>query len=132
MRPTCLIASSGHHALLRSLKALVEPECEVVAMADNLLSLLDAVGTLSPDVAIIDLPPGETNTLRHLRQRYPDLQVVAVGDDDDAVVRKEALSQGAASYVAKEAAATDLLPAVRAALEARDRTSAGEEQRPET
>lgn len=45
MKKACVVLAHAQQTMLRSLKALLEPE-EVVAMADNALSLLDAVESL--------------------------------------------------------------------------------------
>ena len=49
MKPSCVLLADRHQAILRSLKALLEPDFEVVAMADNVLSLVDSVEALKPE-----------------------------------------------------------------------------------
>jgi two-component system response regulator NreC len=105
--------------VLRSLKKLLEPEFEVVAMADNALSLMDAVGALEPDLVVADLGIGsldEGKWLRHLKRRYPEVRLVALGEDDDKTVSGEVLRWGVQGYVLKSSSATDLIPAVRAVV----------------
>lgn len=122
-KPACVILASPHQMVLRSLKKLLEPEFEVVAMADNALSLMDAVGALAPDLVVVDLAIGslvEGKLLRHLKRRYPEVRLVALGDDDDETVSGEVLSWGVHGYVLKRSSATELIPALREA--AQDRT----------
>ncbi len=53
MKASCVLMTVGNQMMLRSLKTLLEPHIEVSAMTDNVLSLIDAVETLEPDLAII-------------------------------------------------------------------------------
>ena len=43
MKPTCILATDSHQSLLRSLKRVLEPEYEVTAMTDNVVSMIDAI-----------------------------------------------------------------------------------------
>ncbi len=120
MKKACVALAHAQQTMLRSLKALLEPEFEVVAMADNALSLADAVESLQPDLVVVDVSVrsrGEVNFARHLTDRFPSLRLIVLGDEDDEVVAREVLGWGAAGYVPRQAAATDLVPAARAALQ---------------
>ena len=99
---------------------LLEPEFEAVAMADNALSLTDAVESLQPELVVMDISfqsRGEINLARHLAGRFPDLRLIVLGDEEGETVTQEVLSWGAAGYVLRQTAVTSLVPAPRAALQ---------------
>jgi DNA-binding NarL/FixJ family response regulator len=117
MKQECVVLAHPRQAMLRSLKGLLEPEFEVAAMADNALSLVDAVASLEPDLAVVDVSirsRSDANLVRHLKDRYPALRLIVLGDEGDEIVVKEVLNWGASGYVLKQAADTDLILAARA------------------
>jgi two-component system response regulator NreC len=117
MQQACVVLAHPQQAMLRSLKGLLEPELEVAAMADNALSLVDAVESLHPDLAVVDVSfrsRSDANLVRHLKDRYPELRLIVLGDEGDEIVAKEVLGWGAVGYVLKQAAGTDLILAARA------------------
>ena len=119
---TCVILADRHPVLLRTLKNILEPECEVVGMVDNAISLIDALDAQKPDALVMEISmrnqSGES-LARHLLRRYPQVPVVVLGDEDDPALIDEALGFGAAGYVTKQQAATDLPRAVREAIQGR-------------
>ena len=52
MRQSCVVLAEGQQSLLRSIKNLLEPRIEVAAMTDNVISLIDSIRSLDPDIAI--------------------------------------------------------------------------------
>jgi len=66
--------------------------------------------------------PGESSlrAIPRMRETSPDTQIVVLTMHNDAAFAREALRAGAAGYVLKEAADTELISAVR--LAAQDRT----------
>ena len=118
MKVSCVLLGPNQ-SLLRSLKNVLEPVVEIVAMADNVLSFRDGLDALQPELAVIDLlsqAPDQGTFLRHLSNRYADLRIIVVGDEDDPVIAHDALGQGAMAYVLKRSAATDLTAAVAQVL----------------
>jgi DNA-binding NarL/FixJ family response regulator len=97
--------------MLLSLKRLLEPEFEVAAMADNVLSLLDALKEIAPDLLVLDTGSAEFGDLpRRLRARHPHLCILLVGDCDSC---PEAETPARTAYVSKHAAEQQLIPAAR-------------------
>jgi len=82
-------------------------------------SLIEAVATLAPDLAIVDLslPLAEgANVARRLLYGRPGLRIVVLSVHDEPTVASQLLERGVRGVVLKRAAATDLLPAVREVL----------------
>jgi DNA-binding NarL/FixJ family response regulator len=111
--------------MLRSLKRLLEPEFEVAAMADNVLSLVDALEQIEPDLLVLDTgsPDFAAPDLAHrLQTRHASLRVLLVGSDD------EDCSHGAPqmAFVSKHTADQTLLPVARTLLRAKERSGENE------
>jgi DNA-binding NarL/FixJ family response regulator len=111
------------HALFRSgLRTLLSmtPELEVVGEAADGHECLRVLGSLRPDVILLDLQMPRMNgveTLRRLAVGSVRPRVIALTtfDDDDMVF--EALREGALGYLLKDASVDDIVAAVRAAAE---------------
>lgn len=107
------------HAVLRAgLRLLIntQPDLEVIGDAGDLLATRDAVRSLRPDVLTLDLSMPGGNPLRvieQLRQELPDLRVLVLTMHDEPAQYRLAVAAGAAGYVVKAAADTELLAAIR-------------------
>ena len=120
--------------MLRSLKTLLEPHVEVSAMTDNVLSLIDAVEALEPDLAIVHMtiPDREhMNMMRHFKSRFPELKMIVVSDHTDSVEVCDVLNEGVQGYVFQHNAKTELVPAVEEVLRGGTYVSANEVQEKE-
>jgi two-component system, NarL family, response regulator NreC len=122
-RTTVVIADD--HAVVRSgLRMLLDAESdfEVVAEAGDVESAIRYVRGHKPSVLILDLNmPGEASlpAIPHLREEFPDTQVVVLTMQNDPAFAREAMRAGALGYVLKEAADAELVEAVRLAAEGR-------------
>jgi two-component system response regulator NreC len=107
------------HAIVRAgLRMMLEaePDMEIVAEADSGESALEQVGECQPDVVIMDVSlPGMDGpaATRALRERWPDLLVLALTIHEDERYFFQMLEAGAAGYLPKRAAPTDLVKAIR-------------------
>ncbi len=131
MKASCVLMAVGNQAMVRSLKSLLEPHIEVSAMTDNVLSLIDAVEALEPDLAIVHMTISDRdhmNMMRHLKSRFPELKMIVVGGHTDSVVVCDVLNQGVQGYVFQHNAKTELLPAVEEVLRGGTYVSASEGQ----
>ncbi len=116
MIPTCIVAAR-EHVLTRSLKRALDPEIEVVAMVDNVVSLDASMEALEPSVMIVDLymlGADADRSLRVLLDRASCPPLIGLSSDDEPVVAAEEL--GLAAIVTRSQAGHDLLPVVREVL----------------
>jgi two-component system response regulator NreC len=113
------------HAVLRSgLRLLIDSQSNmrVVGEAgdfDRMLALLKQTQT---DVVTMDLTmPGGLGlrAIEKIREISPSLRVVVLTMHDDPAYLRSALAMGAAGYVVKSAADTELISAIRAVHEGR-------------
>ena len=119
MRKSCIIMAEAQQSLLRSLKNLLEPHLEISATTDNVLSLLDSIESLTPDLVIVVVTYtslDKRNLVRHLNQRFPDLVIIILSDIDEPLAIKNALKQNIRGYVLLHEVKDVLVPAVEKVL----------------
>jgi DNA-binding NarL/FixJ family response regulator len=113
------------HALVRSgLRLLIDAQedMEVVGEAGAFAQMVDQLESLEPDLLTLDLAmPGGFGVagIEKLRSRFPQLRIVVLTMYDDPAIVRTALAMGAAGYVAKSAADTGLINAIRAVHDGR-------------
>jgi two-component system response regulator NreC len=93
-------------------------DIEVVAEAEDGLVAVQLANQLRPDVAVVDLTMPRLNgveAIRQIRRDLPDTEVVVLSVHDSEPYVVQALRAGAAGYVLKRNAATELAAAIRAA-----------------
>ena len=107
------------HGIVRSgLRMLIErqPDMSVVAEAVDGIDALEGAQTHRPDVAVLDVSMPRMTGLqaaREIRSHLPDTRALMLTMHDDDRYFLEGLEAGAAGYVLKRAADTDLIGAVR-------------------
>jgi two-component system response regulator NreC len=108
------------HAILRSgLRRVLdaEPDIEVVGEAESAeRAVFEAIAN-KPDVVVMDLVmPGKSGIegMPAVFQAVPDVKVLVLSMQDDPRYVREAFAAGAAGYVLKEAADTEVVGALRA------------------
>jgi DNA-binding NarL/FixJ family response regulator len=115
------IVVADDHGIVRSgLKLLLDRQAdlEVVAEAEDGVEAVEKVLAERPEVAILDVAMPRMTGLQatyEIKKQVPDTQVLILSMHDDERYLFEALRAGAAGYVLKRAADTDLVEAVRAA-----------------
>jgi two-component system, NarL family, response regulator NreC len=122
-RTTVVIADD--HAVVRSgLKTLLdaEPGFEVTGEARDVRTAMTLVRAQRPSVLVLDLNmPGDHSlpAIPQFIEASPGTAIVVLTMQNDPAFAREALRAGALGYVLKESANSDLVDAVRAAVEGR-------------
>jgi DNA-binding NarL/FixJ family response regulator len=107
------------HGIVRSgLRMLIERQRDmrVVAEASDGIDALEQAQAERPDVAVLDVSMPRMTGLqaaREIRAHTPDTRVLLLSMHDDERYFFEGLEAGAAGYVLKRAADTDLIGALR-------------------
>jgi two-component system nitrate/nitrite response regulator NarL len=94
------------------------PELELVGETGDGLQALDRIRELRPDLALLDLRlPGldGIEVLRALEDETVDTRVLLLSAYSDGALVYEALEAGAAGYVSKDAAAEEIVAAIKSA-----------------
>lgn len=97
----------------------IAPELEIVAEAASGRDALEKAAYLQPSVVLLDIVlPGMNGieVCRRMLLRDPETRVIFVTQETDVDIVHEALKIGAAAYVAKTDAASQLVTAIHSAL----------------
>ena len=117
--PLRILVADDHAILRQGLKLLIEsqPDMQVVAEAADGELALELAAEVKPDIVVMDISMPRMNGLmatRSLKQKQPNITVVALTRHEDGNYLEELLRAGASAYVLKQSAPTDLLKAIRA------------------
>ncbi|MEE9264500.1 MAG: response regulator transcription factor [Vicinamibacteria bacterium] len=129
-----IVIADSHPEMLAGVRRLLENRFGPVLMVADEMSLMDALDKIRPGLLIVDLslPVADgVNVVPAVKRRHPGLPVIVLSVHDEPEVASEVLSAGAAGFVLKRTAATELLPAVEAVLAGRNYVSELGEKRGE-
>jgi DNA-binding NarL/FixJ family response regulator len=120
MQKIKVLLADDHIVVRQGLRALLmaEEDIEIVGEADNGRQAIQLVKKLMPDVAIIDIAMPVLNGLEATRQitrAVPSTKVLILSSYSDDEYVQQLTEAGAAGYLVKQTAATDLLKAIREA-----------------
>lgn len=114
-----LLIVDDQSLICQGLKAMLslEPELEVVGIANNGEQALAQVEAFSPDVVLMDVRmpvmDGREAT-RKICQQYPHIKVLVLSTFDDAQYIADAIRAGAKGYLLKDMPSEELAQAIRA------------------
>ncbi len=110
------LVRSGLRALLEGLPGMA---VVVIGETGDGQELLQLVGSLRPDLAIIELRLETLNgidTLRQLRRHYPEVPVLVLSEQQEGSQVRAALKAGAAGYLSKHGDVAELALALKAVM----------------
>ncbi|BAZ16886.1 LuxR family two component transcriptional regulator [Calothrix sp. NIES-4071] len=102
----------------QGLKAMLslEPDLEIVGMAENGEEAVNAVETLQPDVVLMDVRMpvmnGSTAT-RIISQKFPNIKILVLSTYDEDRDVSDAIKAGAKGYLLKDMPSDELVNAIR-------------------
>lgn len=111
--------ADDHTILVEAFRKLLEPHFEIVATVSDGFALLDAAAQLKPDVIVVDISMPLLNGLeaaQRLKKRLPAVKIVFLTMNEDPDLAVEAMRAGAAGYLLKNSAATELIRAIQLSL----------------
>lgn len=114
---TTIVLAEDHQIVRQGLRAFLEAEVEfsIVGEAGDGLEAVNLTERLHPDVLVVDLMmPGLTGleVTRQVCKRSPNTRVIILSMHSDEAYVLEALRNGAAGYVLKEASMNELVHAI--------------------
>lgn len=114
-----VLIADDHQAMQGRVKAVLEPEFEVVAVVDNGQALIRAAKELNPDVLVVDISMPVLNGIEAVRQIMKSgcaAKVIFLTVHEDPDIVPLCLDAGALGFVVKSRLASDLIPAIQFAL----------------
>jgi DNA-binding NarL/FixJ family response regulator len=96
-----------------------QPDLCIAGEAADWMEALECFTSLHPDLVLLDMNLPVLNgmqVIKHLRSLSDQTKIVVVSEVQMSEVAAEALRAGANGYVVKSEAATELMPAIAAAL----------------
>lgn len=123
-KTTTIVLADDHRIVRQGLRALLKAEADlsVIGEAGDGREALELAKQLEPDVVVLDLMMPGLNGLevaRQISKHSPKTGIVILSMYDDEGFVLEALANGVAAYVLKDAGSADLVVAVREAAAGR-------------
>ena len=117
-----VLLADDHTIVRQGVRMVLEAmgDISVVAEAEDGQAAVQLASQLRPDVAVVDLTMPRLNgveAIRQIKRDCPSTEVVVLSVHDSEAYVVQALRAGAAGYVLKRNAATELAAAIRAANE---------------
>ncbi len=112
--------ADDHPVVRQGLRTLLqaEPDFEIAGEAQTGRQAVSLARTLRPDVAVMDIAMPQLNGLEATRQitkTVPSCRVLILSSYSDDEYLRQLIEAGAAGYLVKQAAVTDLVRAIREA-----------------
>src|SRR5437588_1851046 len=112
-----VLLADDHDILRQGLKLLLglQPEIQIVGEARTGLEAVELARTLQPDVVVMDISMADMDGLeacQHIRSQQPATQVLILTMHESEEYFLQALRMGAAGYLVKKAAPTELHMAI--------------------
>jgi DNA-binding NarL/FixJ family response regulator len=124
---TTVVLADDHVIVRQGIKRLLEDSgIQVIGEASDGLEAIKLAETLKPDFLICDMSMGAMNGLeltRRVIKQFPQIKIIILSmfGDDSYVI--EALRAGAIAYVLKGSTSTDLLQAIKDAIDGKHHLS---------
>lgn len=119
MKKPRILLADDHKIVLEGLRALLEPEFELIGAVTNGRDLVSECGRLAPDVVVADVSMPLLNGIEAARQILDggsQAKVVLLTMHPDATYATRAFEAGASAYVLKHSASDELVAAIHEAL----------------
>lgn len=119
-----ILVVDDHGMVRRGLAAFLKtyPDLSLVGEAANGLEAIAECENTQPDVILMDLVMPELDgptTIRMIKERWPEIQIIALTSFPEKELVQKALQAGAISYLLKNVKSTQLAEAIRGALSGR-------------
>jgi DNA-binding NarL/FixJ family response regulator len=117
-RPRVLLADD-HPRVAEVMAEYVAEAFQLVGTVRDGDALLESAKLLQPDVILADISmPGTDgmSAMKEIQRRFPEIRVILLTSYGDPSLARYALDAGAAGFVVKAYAPTDLVAAIRAVV----------------
>lgn len=124
MTQTTILIVDDHAMVRKGLRMTLEaqPDFSVVGEAGTVQEAIEVAARVRPQIITLDLTmpgPSGVASVERLRAAAPSARIIVVTMHDDPAYVRSAIALGAAGYVNKSAADTELISAIRAVVRGR-------------
>jgi DNA-binding NarL/FixJ family response regulator len=125
MQPKTKILLVDDHPLVREwLTKLIneEPDLEVCGRAGNAREALDLIGTLLPQIVVVDISLDDGSGLeviKDIKALHPEVNTIVLSMHDEMLYAERAMRAGASGYIMKREATNKVIDAIRTVIEGR-------------
>jgi DNA-binding NarL/FixJ family response regulator len=107
-----------HPVLRRGLTQMINAEADMMVCgeAEEAGKGFELIGTLNPDVAVIDISLKTGNGIelvKNVKARYPEMAMLVLSMYDESLYAERALRAGSRGYIMKEEASEQIIVAIR-------------------
>jgi DNA-binding NarL/FixJ family response regulator len=120
MKRQRVLLADDHYMVAEGLRSILALEFDVVGIVSDGRELVVAARSLAPDVIVLDISMPRLNGIEAARQIHaanPRVKLIFLTMHSDATYAVRALEAGASGFVLKHSATSELITAVRAALD---------------
>ena len=122
MKKIRVLLADDHKIVLEGLRAILEPEFEIVGAVEDGRTLIAEARRLGPDVVVADISMPGLNGIeaaRQIRKRDERIKIVFLTMHSQAGYAASAFEVGASGFVLKHSAPQELITAIRDAMQGR-------------
>jgi DNA-binding NarL/FixJ family response regulator len=115
-----VLLADDHAPVAAHLRAVLEPEFDVVATVGDGGALVQAAESLDPDVIVTDISMPVLDGMEaagEILRKNPGARIVFLTVHNDPALVRRGLTIGGVGYVLKLTAGDELVPAIHAALQ---------------
>lgn len=117
-----IIIADDHLLIAETWATLInmDPNFEVVKVYDNTKSMIDGIGEMKPDIAILDINIGPFSGIeatKLIRKMAPDTKIIGVSMHNQPSFAKKMMRSGASGYVTKSSNKKEMYEAIRSVME---------------
>lgn len=113
-----IMLADDHPLFIEGLSMMLrrEPEFELCGIANNGREVLEMLPTTKPDLILLDINMPKMNgleTIKYIRQSYPNVKIVMLSGYFDEAIIKEAKLKGANGYLLKSSQRDELIHTIK-------------------
>jgi DNA-binding NarL/FixJ family response regulator len=107
--------ADDHRVVVEGFRKILEPEFDLLGMAEDGQALLETAPRLKPDIILLDISMPRVNGIkaaRELRKLLPETKLIVLTMHANAEYVAEAFRSGASGYVLKHSSAAEVIRAI--------------------
>ena len=128
MKRLRVVLADDHPLIVEGFRSLLEAQCDLVGIARDGRTLVEAALRLHPEIVVLDIGMPALNGIdaaRQIKKALPDTKILFLTMHANTSYLREALAAGASGYLLKTSASRELAAAVQRVMKGDIYVSAG-------